>query len=106
MELLRRAGYDNNYATAWQFYTGMRLSETFGLLWKDIDLERERATINNSRSMDAIGATKIKQSERTIEIDRALIDILKLLPTKGVGIDYVIVGKLGGALLEKTTQRA
>jgi integrase len=40
---------------AWQFHTGMRPSETFGLTWRDVDLDAGTVSINKSRNMKATG---------------------------------------------------
>ena len=51
-----------------------------------MDFERGTVSINKSRNMGALGATKTANSERTIEIDQGLIEILKLLPSRELGI--------------------
>lgn len=86
---------------AWQFHTGMRPSETFALEWKDIDFERGTVSITKSRNMGAVSATKTAHSDRIIQIDQALIDILKLLPSRELGIPNVFVGKRGMPMTKK-----
>ncbi len=36
------------YAFLTEYYTGLRVSEVFGLTWKDIDLENKRLTVNKN----------------------------------------------------------
>jgi integrase len=86
---------------AWQFHTGMRPSETFALTWRDIDLQAGTISINKSRNMGETAATKTGNSERIIQIDQTLIDILKLLPSRGLGIEHVFVGKTGNPMSKK-----
>lgn len=86
---------------AWQFYTGMRPSETFGLTWRDIDLEAGAVSINKSRNRNAIGATKTANAERIIRIDDALVKLLKLLPSRALEIPNVFVGKRGLPMSKK-----
>jgi len=91
---------------AWQFLTAMRPSETFALTWQDIDLEHGVVSINKSRSAGEIAATKTKNSERIIQIDQALIDLLKLLPSRQVGIEHVFVGKRGDPMSKKWAEHS
>ena len=91
---------------AWQFHTGMRPSETFALTWADIELGRGTISINKSRNMGATGATKTVNSERIIQIDQALIDILKLLPSRELGIEHVFVGKTGNPMSKKWAEHS
>jgi integrase len=86
---------------AWQFHTGMRPSETFGLTWRDIDLDAGTILINKSRNMKAENPTKTANSERLIRIDEALIKLLKLLPSRALQIPNVFVGKLGNPMTKK-----
>jgi integrase len=86
---------------AWQFQTGMRPSETFGLTWQDIDLEAKILSINKSRVMGITAATKTANSERVIPLDDALIGILKLLPSLELGLEHVFVGKRGEPMSKK-----
>jgi len=79
----------------------MRSSETFALTWRDIDLEAGIASINESRNMGMTAATKTVNSERIIQIDQALISILKLLPSRELGIPHVFVGKRGTPMTKK-----
>ena len=85
----------------WQFHTGMRPSETFGLTWPDTDLEVGKVWINKSLTMGNIGATKTEHAERIIQIDETLIGILKLLPSRELGIRHVFVGKRGTPMTKK-----
>ena len=79
----------------------MRPSETFALIWRDIDLQAGTVSIIKSRNMGATAATKTVNSERIIQIDQSLIDILKLLPSREVGIEHVFVGKTGNPMSKK-----
>jgi integrase len=69
----------------------MRPAETFALTWRDIDLEAGTVSINKSRNMGMTAATKTANSERIIQIDEALISIVKLLPSRALGIPHVFV---------------
>src|SRR5690242_10620545 len=63
---------------AWQFFSGMRPSETFALTWRDVHLEGKTVSINKSRDMGVTAVTKTANSERIIPLDGRLIEILKL----------------------------
>jgi integrase len=86
---------------AWQFYSGMRPSETFALTWADVDLDRGTVAVNKSRNMGTTAATKTGNSERIIPIDSTLVDILKLLPSRELGLDHAFVGKRGEPMSKK-----
>jgi integrase len=86
---------------AWQFYTGMRPSETAALTWADVDLEAGTVSINKSRNMGATAATKTANSERIIPVDEPLVAILKLLPSRELGLSHVFVGKRGEPMSKK-----
>lgn len=84
------------YAILTAYYTGLRVSEVFGLTWNDIDLEKKTLTVNkNILKKNQNGAThgrhisgkattvwyfgtcKTKSSYRTIEIGDTLVKALK-----------------------------
>lgn len=85
----------------WQFHTGMRPSESFALTWADVDLEAGTVSINKSRNMGTTAATKTGNSERIIPIDDTLIRVLKLLPSRELGLEHVFVGKRGEPMSKK-----
>ncbi len=86
---------------AWQFYTGMRPSETAALLWADIDLEAGTVSLNKSRNMGTEAANKTANSERLIPVDEHLVSILKLLLSRELGLKHVFVGKRGDPMSKK-----
>lgn len=92
--------FENNhafyYAILTAYYTGLRVSEVFGLTWNDIDLENKTLTVNkNILKKNQNGAThgrhisgkattvwyfgtcKTQGSYRTIEIGDTLVNSLK-----------------------------
>jgi integrase len=91
---------------AWQFYTGMRPSEAFALTWPDVDLAAGTVSINKSRNMGVTAATKTGNSERIIPIDETLVGILKLLPSRELGLDHVFVGKRGEPMSKKWAEHS
>src|SRR5207302_1846887 len=76
-------------------------SETFALTWRDVDLERRMVSIYKSRNMGATAATKTANSERIIPIDESLFGILRLLPSRELGLEHVFVGKRGEPMSKK-----
>lgn len=76
------------YAIILIMYTGMRVSETIGLQWKDVDMERRQITVNRSLAMIRddkdgessycykIKATKTKDSRRKISLPDKAIEAL------------------------------
>jgi integrase len=89
---------------AWQFHTGMRPSETFALTWRDVNLEGKTVSINRSRSLGVTAATKTAHADRIIPLSDALVSILKLLPSRKLGIEHVFVGKFGDPMSKKWGQ--
>lgn len=84
------------YAVLTAYYTGLRVSEVFGLTWEDIDFEKKTISVNkNILKKNQKGAThgrhisgkattvwyfgtcKTKSSYRTIEIGDSLVKALK-----------------------------
>ena len=84
------------YAFLTAYYTGLRVSEVFGLTWEDIDFEKKTLTVNknilkknqnggtkkrhisgNSTTVWYFGTCKTKSSYRTIEIGDTLVNALK-----------------------------
>ena len=73
----------------------MRPSEAAALTWDDVDLEARTISIVKSRYMGADSAPKTSQSARVITITEGVIDVLKLLPSRQLGLKHVFVNKLG-----------
>ena len=76
-------------------------SETFALTWADVDLARGTVSINKSRNMGVTAATKTANSDRIIPLDERLTEILKLLPSRELGLEHVFVGKRGEPMSKK-----
>jgi len=68
----------------------MRPSETAALTWADVNLEAGTVSINKSRNMGTTAATKTANSERIIPVDEPLLAILKLLPSRELGLEHVL----------------
>lgn len=66
-------------------YTGARRGEVFGLQWKDIDFGENEVTFERQRyrksAKDIVGELKTKNSYRTIDIEPAVIAMLKRYKT-------------------------
>ena len=65
--------------------TGMRVGESMGLTWDDIDFENCRLSINKTwdiYSQDGFAPTKNQQSVRTVPLDNGTIDLLQEYKTK------------------------
>jgi integrase len=80
------------------FHTGMRPSEASALTWNDINLERRTISISKSRYMSHDDAPKTDGSKREITIpedDYQVIEALKLLPSRALGIKNVFINKDG-----------
>lgn len=84
------------YAFLTAYYTGLRVSEVFGLTWDDIDLEKKTLTVNKNilkknqagathgrhisgkaTTMWFFGTCKTQSSYRTISIGDTLVEALK-----------------------------
>ena len=63
------------------YYTGLRISETMGLTWEDIDLDNATIDVNKiilKRKLGwYFGSTKTESSVRNIKIGKTLINVLK-----------------------------
>ena len=96
LDRLKRSPYQY-YAIMIAYYTGLRISEVYGLTWNDIDFEKKTLTVNkivkkfdynSKKEKDArgikgknktkwyLGACKTKSSYRTIQIGDTLINAL------------------------------
>jgi integrase len=51
--------------------------------------------------MGSTAATKTANSERIIPVDQHLVSILKLLPSRELGLSHVFVGKRGDPMSKK-----
>jgi len=86
---------------AFQFATGARPSETHGLKWQDVDLDRGLISINKGLVMGEEDATKTAHSDRIIPVDGDVRGLLAVLPSKILGIEHVFVGKRGNPMSKK-----
>src|SRR5215471_8977637 len=77
------------------FHTGMRPSEVSALTWKDVNLETRTVSITKSRYMGDDSAPKTYASSREIEVHEDVIQALKLLPSRALGIKHVFINKDG-----------
>jgi len=83
------------------FHTGMRPSEASALTWANVDLERKTISISKSRYMGDESATKTSGSNRIIRINDAVVRVLALLPSRGLGLKYVFLNKFGDPMNAK-----
>src|SRR5262249_6718621 len=77
------------------FHTGMRPSELSAVKWADVDLERRTISIKKSRYMGAEGKPKTHGCARIIQIAQPVVDVLKILPTRELGLSHAFVNKFG-----------
>ena len=77
------------------FHTGMRPSEASALEWGDVDLNMGRIWITKSRSRGAVAAPKTAKSHRHIQVSADVVSVLRLLPSRGLGISTVFLNKYG-----------
>lgn len=77
----RNIRYSSKYMILVAIYTGMRLGEIQGLMWKDIDFKNNMINVN--RSWNALSKeyipTKTESSIRSIRVNSKIIDLLKEL---------------------------
>jgi integrase len=77
------------------FHTGMRPSEASALRWADMNLSSREIRISKSRYMGTDSATKTSGSNRQIEIDESVLEVLKLLPSLELSLEHVFLNKYG-----------
>ncbi|CUQ99446.1 phage integrase [Lactobacillus phage EV3] len=77
----RNHHYSSKYMILLAIYTGMRLGEIQGLMWKDIDFENNMINVN--RSWNALSKeyipTKTESSIRSIQVNKKIMELLKEL---------------------------
>lgn len=77
-----------------QFFSGMRAGEGIGLLWSDIDFEKNQISINRAIRHGIVSSTKTDGSKRKItmlpEVKKALKEQYKLTANKN---NYVFLTK-------------
>jgi integrase len=83
------------------FHTGMRPSEASALTWADVDLERQTIEISKSRYMGAESAPKTSASARKITFSESVLNVLKILPSRELGLKHVFGNKLGEPMNSK-----
>ncbi len=88
-----------------QFYTGMRPSETAALTWDDVDLERRTISITKSSNKGVVNGPKTNNSERTIVVPQSLIDILTQSIPYRMQCKHVFVNKDGNPMRKNWVQR-
>jgi integrase len=77
------------------FHTGMRPSEASALTWANVDLEQRTLTILKSRYAGTDSLPKTSGSARVIEFSEEVAKVLKILPSKELGLSYVFLNKFG-----------
>jgi integrase len=75
------------------FDTGMRPSEAAALRWTDVDLEMGTISISKSRNLGADGPPKTKHSGRVIIVPFDVVALLKIMPSRDLGLDYQQLGE-------------
>jgi integrase len=83
------------------FLTGMRPSEAAALKWPDVDLEAGTISIQKSVYLGRRAAGKTRHSLRLIKVEATVIEALKLLPSRALGLKEVFVNKFGDPLIAK-----
>ena len=83
LEILLSAAKEHGNSTQYMFilllaYSGMRKGEALGLHWKNVDFENNTITIEHTRDNEGIRTPKTKNSYRTIDIDRKVMQQLKV----------------------------
>lgn len=84
-----------------QFHVGARPSETAALEWSDVDFDAHTVTINRSLVRGQLGATKTQGSERILPLGPDVMRLLKVLPSRRLGLPHVFVGKRGKPMSKK-----
>src|SRR5262249_25453703 len=82
-------------------HTEIRPSELSADKWGDVDLEQRTISIKKSRYMGAEGKPKTRGSSRMIQVPQAVADVLKILPTRELGLSHVFVNKFGDPMNAK-----
>ena len=75
----------------------MRPSEASALTWADVDLERGTISISKSRYMGTESAPKTSGSKRTIRFGERVADVLKILPSRALGLNLCLCKQARGA---------
>jgi integrase len=83
------------------FHTGMRPSEASALTWANVNLEHRTISISKSRYMGSEGEPKTRGSARVIQFDERVADVLKILPSRKLGLGHVFVNKYGDPMNAK-----
>jgi integrase len=79
----------------------MRPSEASALTWADVNLERRTISISKSRYLGSESAPKTSGSMRIIQITEPVLDVLRILPSKDLGLSHVFVNKFGDPMNAK-----
>jgi integrase len=83
------------------FHTGMRPSEASALTWANVDVEQRTISISKSRYMGSESGTKTTGSARIIQFGERVADVLRILPSRKLGLGYVFVNKFGDPMNAK-----
>lgn len=83
------------------FHTGMRPSEAAALKWRYSDLDQGYVWIYKSRYMNENGNPKTVGSRRKLPISPAVVEVMRLLPSQKLGLEYIFVNKEGGPINAK-----
>jgi integrase len=59
------------------FGTGLRMSELFGLKWRDIDFQRNEISVTRSIVFQVVGPCKTEASQKPVPLDSRLAEALK-----------------------------
>jgi len=62
------------------FWTGLRVGETVGLRWGDVDLRQGRLSIRRSRTLGEDNPPKTARSVRTIPLRPEVVQVLRAIP--------------------------